>query len=301
MDHIYKFLKELQPFELLNSSRIRLGSDADGGYVLLDRRLEDIEVIYSYGVGNNYDFELMFCEKYDAIARLFDHTIDKPSFKKDFFHFKKEGVGSKKTEHLNTIENHIKQYGDRNKKLILKMDVEGAEWDVLYHTPSAILELFEQIIIEIHFLHSIKPNYDGINLSKSRIDKKTNVIRNINKLFYLYHVHANNYEPLFYIDQFKLPNTMELTFVNKKYFKLTKNSKTIFPTEFDRPSWEKREEINLHFWPFYPGIIPHISHIVTQVGWEKWKQIVNLIYKRFETKVKSMLIKMNLRRPTTYS
>ena len=182
MDHIYNFLKELKPYDFLNSDRIRIGSEGDGGYVLLDRRLEDIEAVYSYGVENNSDFELMFCKKYNAIARLFDHTVDEPPFKKDFFYFKKEGVGSKKTEHLNTIENHIKQYGDRNKKLILKMDVEGAEWDVLFHTPNAILELFDQIIIEIHNLHSFKPDYHGINLSKSNMDKKTTVIRNINKL-----------------------------------------------------------------------------------------------------------------------
>lgn len=301
MDHIFKFLNELKPYGLANSSRIRIGSDTDGGYVLLDRRLENIEVVYSYGINDNSDFELMFCEKYNTVARLFDHTIDGPPLKKDFFYFNKEGVGSKKTEYLDTIENHIRQFGDGDKKLILKMDVEGAEWDILRHTPNTILELFEQIIIEVHNFHSFQPNYNGSNLSKSKIEKKTNVIKSLNKLFYLYHVHANNYEPLFYINQFRLPNSMELTFVNKKYFKPKKYSKTIFPTEFDRPNWKNRKEINLHFWPFYPGIFPHISHIYSQVGWGKWPSIGNLIYRQLESKMKSILIKINLRRPTSYS
>ena len=52
-----------------------------------------------------------------------------------FIHFKKEGLGPDKTENCNTLENYIVQNGDKNKKLILKMDVEGAEWDALLQTP----------------------------------------------------------------------------------------------------------------------------------------------------------------------
>jgi len=102
--------------------------------------------------------------------------------------------------------------GDRDKKLLLKMDVEGDEWETLLHTPISILNLFYQIIIEVYFVHSIMPDSIGINLSAARIGEKTNVIRKINDYFYLYHVHANNYNPLYYIGFFKIPNTMELAF-----------------------------------------------------------------------------------------
>ena len=247
MNYIYKFLKELRPYDQLNSKRIRLGSQEDGGYVMLDSGLEDIEVLYSYGVEDNSDFELMFCEKYQAIARLYDHTVDESPLKRNFFFFKKEGVGPKKTKYLDTIENHIKKNGDGEKKLILKMDVEGAEWDTFTHIPNSILSLFEQIVVEVHFFHSIMPNFVGVNLSPSKVEKKTHAIKKINNLFYLYHVHANNYDPLYYIDGFKLPNSMELTFVNKKYFQTPEYSKTIFPTEIDFPCYKSRKDIKLHF------------------------------------------------------
>ena len=40
LDYIYNFLKELQPYDIQDSDRIRIGTpDADGGYVLLHRRL----------------------------------------------------------------------------------------------------------------------------------------------------------------------------------------------------------------------------------------------------------------------
>ena len=40
----------------------------------------------------------MFCEKYNSIARLYDHTVDKMPVKRDFLYFKKEGVGPVKTK-----------------------------------------------------------------------------------------------------------------------------------------------------------------------------------------------------------
>ena len=62
MSQLEKLLKELKIFDFPNSRRIRIGSNDDGGYVLLDSGLESIEIVYSYGVGNNSDFEAMVCE-----------------------------------------------------------------------------------------------------------------------------------------------------------------------------------------------------------------------------------------------
>jgi len=58
--------------------------------------LESIEIIYSYGIGDNSDFEAKIFEKYNAIARLYDHTVDSAPLKKDFLYFKREGSGTKK-------------------------------------------------------------------------------------------------------------------------------------------------------------------------------------------------------------
>ena len=66
---------------------------------------------------------------------------------------------------------------------ILKIDTEGAEWDTFYQMPNEILGSFEQIVMEIHGLHSVHPDYNGTNLFKSKIERKTQVINKINKLF----------------------------------------------------------------------------------------------------------------------
>ena len=287
-------------------NRIRIGSEGDGGYVMMNKDLDKVEVLYSYGVGNNSDFEHMFSENYGAIARIYDHTVDKTSIEGELFDFKKEGIWHKKTENHNTLENHIKQNNDGNKKMILKIDVEGAEWDILRHIPDAVLGLFDQFSIEVHFLHSTGlhstgPYYRGNKLSELEITKKTDVIKKIKKSYYLYHVHANNNSPLYYINGFKIPNCMELTFINKKQNELAKKSNVIFPTKFDRPCDPNRKDVDLHFWPFYPGIIRHISEIISNLRWKSCLEIIRLIFKQIETRLKSFLIRVKLRRPTSHS
>lgn len=298
--YLYNLLKELQPFDQPSQDRIRIGSEGDGGYVLLDKGLEDIDVLYSYGVENNSDFERMFCENYSAIARLYDHTVDAAPVESNLLFFHKEGIGSKKTKHCNTLENHIEQNKDKGKNMILKMDVEGAEWDTLPNIPDAVFGLFDQLVIEIHFLHSKTPQNKGDNLSESEIAKKNNALKKITQSYYLYHVHANNYSPLFYYNGLKIPNCMELTFVNKKVFKPSRRSECIFPTVLDRPCNPERKDIDLHFWPFYPGVSKHIKKIIKS-NRKDWPNIIYLIFRQIESRFKSLLIRMKLRRPTSYS
>ena len=85
MSQLGKLLKELKIFNFPNGRRIRIGSNNDGGYVLLDSELESIEIVYSYGVGDNSDFEAMVCEKYNAIARLYDHRLTRLPLRRIFF------------------------------------------------------------------------------------------------------------------------------------------------------------------------------------------------------------------------
>ena len=293
MHPIHGLLQNLRPYDFPGSERIRLGPEYDGGYVLLDESLKDVEVVYSYGVETNSDFELRFCESYNAIARLYDHTVEEAPLKRDFFYFNKEGVGPEKTSNCNTIGSHIKENGDDGKQLLLKMDVEGAEWDALLQTPDSVLKLFNQIAIEVHGL--------GTELSRVQIYKKIKVFQKINNLFYLFHVHANNYSPLHYIDGFKVPDVMELTFINKKYFNHAEYSSTIFPTEVDQPNNSNREDTKLYFWPFYPGTIPHIKNIAQQKGFPGWVEILSVLSGNLERVIKSMLIRFGLRRATSHS
>ena len=291
-----KLLKELQIFDFPNSRRIRMGSDNDGGYVILNSGLESIEVVYSYGVGDNSDFEAMICEKYNATARLYDHTIDSAPRKKGFLYFKREGVGPKKAEDRNTIENHINENGDSGKHLLLQMDVDGAEWDTLIHTPDSVLSLFDQIAIEVHGLATdVSVALNGGEVYEASLGKKIKVLRKINSLFYLYHVHANTEAGLHYIGWLKVPDVLELTFVNKKMVKNAEYSKVIFPTEFDQPNVKGRKDVELHFWPFYPGLIQHSSAIILSDGWKAFANVIGIIHNRIKINLRSIRTLLGLR------
>ena len=289
-------LKELKIFDFPGSQRVRIGSDTDGGYVLLNSGLNSIEVVYSYGVGDNSDFEAVICEKYNAIARLYDHTIDSAPLKKDFLYFKKEGVGPKKAHDRNTIENHINENDDHGKRLILQMDVDGAEWDTLLATPNSVLALFDQIVIEVHGLATdFSATLNGGEVHQVSIDKKIKVLKKINDFFYLYHVHANTEGGLFYIEWFTIPDVLELTFINKKIVENAESSKVIFPTNFDRPNVNGRNEIKLHFWPFYPGLIRHSSQIIRRDGWKAFTGIVGILHNRIKIYLRLIRTKLGLR------
>ena len=276
--------------------RIRIGSENDGGYVLLNSGLDSIEVVYSYGVGDNSDFEAMICEKYNAVARLYDHTIDSAPLKKDYLYFKREGVGPKKAEDRNTIENHIKENGDSAKRLLLQMDVDGAEWDSLINTPNSVLSLFDQIVIEVHGLATdLSAALNGGEVHEVSIGHKIKAFRKINSLFYLYHVHANTEAGMYYIDWLKVPDVLELTFINKKIVKNAEPSKIIFPTDFDRPNVKGRRDVKLHFWPFYPGIIWHSLDMIHRDGWKAFEGIIEILHNRIKMNLRSIRTMLGLR------
>jgi hypothetical protein len=298
MDQRGNLLKELKIYNFPDSTRVRIGSDKDGGYVLLNNGLDSIDVVYSYGVGGNSDFEAMFCEKYNTIARLYDHTVDSAALQKMFLYFKKEGVGPSKTEDRNTIENHLNENVDSDKNLLLKMDIDGGEWDTLLHTPDSVLDLFSQIVIEVHGIGTdFSESLNGGEVYSATVDKKIKVLKKMNKLFYLYHAHANNYSRVFYNKWYKIPDTLELTYINKKIIKSVEPSKVIFPTEFDRPNNKNTKEVDLHFWPFYPGIIEHLSDIVHRKGWRSVGEISVVIFNQIDRAFRSIRTAIGLRRP----
>ena len=51
---------------------------------------------------------------------------------------------------FDTLANQISANGDAGMHLLVKMDVEGAEWASLMATPDAVFERIDQIALELH-------------------------------------------------------------------------------------------------------------------------------------------------------
>jgi hypothetical protein len=79
---------------------------------------------------------------------------------------------------FDTLANQISKNGDGGKRLIVKIDVEGAEWDALMATPDAVLERIDQLPMELHGSHE---------------RRFLQVVRKLKRTFWVANLHFNNW------------------------------------------------------------------------------------------------------------
>ncbi|MBQ4430570.1 MAG: hypothetical protein II877_03625, partial [Synergistaceae bacterium] len=107
---------------------VRVGRDNDGGYVMLDDFGGGIA--YSFGIAGDVSWDKdMASRGYDVY--MYDHTIDGLPEDNPRFHWSKLGISDGMTHdgRLKSLEELIASNGHEGKhNMILKMDVEGAEW-----------------------------------------------------------------------------------------------------------------------------------------------------------------------------
>ena len=244
MRDIFQALALLQPYELTGAEKIRLGGCEDGSYVLINN-LRPAQRVVSFGIGWTVDFELELAER-GHVVYLFDPTIDKLPKQHANFNFYKEGIaGSEQWEEACfTLATHLRKLDLADQDLVLKMDVEGAEWDAIDTVPAATLGKFEQLVLEIHGLHRLG--------EQQFRDKFARCLHKINSLFALCHVHANNYAPITIIDGFPVCGVLELTYLRRNLFEATP-SLTIYPTALDEANNKAAPDHLLWFFPFYPA------------------------------------------------
>ena len=176
-------LSELQPVVLKNCTFRRFGSANDGGYVMCENLIEPIDVAYSYGVGPNADWDCDLSRRYHIAIHQYDcFDPARPTCEGGTFDFHNECVGprpgTKDGRVFDTLENQIKKNGDAGRRLIIKMDIEGAEWDALRETSDELLASIPQITMEMH---------------GSDDPKILEAIRKLKRNFYLVNLHFNNW------------------------------------------------------------------------------------------------------------
>jgi hypothetical protein len=127
-------LAELQPVALKNCTLKRFGSANDGGYLMCENLIESIDAAYSYGVGSNDDWGCEVSRRYHVPVDeydCFDPTRPPCSGGTLVFHNECLGdrTGSRASRFFDTLENQIRKNGYTAQRVIIKMDIEGAEWD----------------------------------------------------------------------------------------------------------------------------------------------------------------------------
>ena len=222
-----------------NRGYVRIGSPNDGGYVMVDDLEErDEKIAYSYGINNDVSWDSDMGDRgYDIY--MYDHTIDCLPKERECFHFFRKGIADMPDygEQLDTLESHIRENGHQEKKhMILKMDVEGAEWGFLNMVRQKTLEQFDQIILELHYM-----------LDSSRINAIYTALEKLTKSHRLAHIHANNYGSVLFIDGMAYPDMLEITMVKRDIYRECPYAE-VLPSMYDSPCWREYPEISLGKW-----------------------------------------------------
>jgi hypothetical protein len=256
--------KKFLPIYIKNSHLVRIGSVYDGGYVLPKILLKKTNLLISLGIGDNWEFEKQFSRCSKCKIEAYDHSIDNDYwFKKfktdiinffslkyfkpqklykiiqfiDFYIFFK--INNKNKFYLKKVGNRKKcisfkkiMSNNSKKQIFLKSDIEGAEYSFL----KEVINYHDKINGFIFEFHHVVKN----------LKKVLNFIKKINKYYSLVHIHANNFSS---VSKKNIPNTLEFTFVHKKFFKFKrkKNNKK-YPIEgLDNPNLKRAKDINLYF------------------------------------------------------
>jgi hypothetical protein len=212
---------------------IRVGGANDGGYVVVEGLQYDL--FLSCGIADDTSFEVEILSRcWVGSCTAFDGTIsNNPITQTNLTIINKNIYGYP----MNDNETNLSDYIGDKKNVLLKMDIEGSEFDWINAFPD--LSMFAQIIIEIHW------PFDRYRMK---------VLQKLQEAHGIVHFHENNYSRntiasdlpcdrtdngyvLFtdsYGQEYWFPEVFELTLVRKDLLS-GKIINKLFPTELDRP------------------------------------------------------------------
>lgn len=230
---IHKLINLIKPHDL-GFKLVRFGSKNDGGY-LIPNILDSISACFSAGVGNNTEFEKHLKEKNLNIF-LADGTIKKNNKLKKF-NFLKKNLSSYSDKKNITLTEWVDNNNIKKKNnLLLKLDIEGSEYEVIHSVPQNYLKMFKVIIIEFHYLEKLN------NILNYKIF--FNCFKKILINFEVAHIHPNNCQGYYVVAGEKFPAALEVSFLRKDICKYKKNIFSL-PNSLDSKNIEKNPDVVL--------------------------------------------------------
>jgi hypothetical protein len=142
-----------------------------------------VQAAFSYGIDTEDNWGCDVSRQLAVPIHQYDcFTPHRPTCDGGRFVFHDECVGAKAEtvdgHRFGTIASQIARYGDSNGVWLVKIDIEGAEWDSLMATPDAVLDRIVQMPMELH----------GTDQRKF-----LEVVRRLRRQFYLVNLHFNNF------------------------------------------------------------------------------------------------------------
>jgi FkbM family methyltransferase len=189
--------------------------------------LKFCDIEYCYGVSDEVTFEYDWTALTDKPSNLYDMTVDSPPLKAGMV-FHKEGLSGDKLEATDNFLNHIIQNNDTDKQILLKIDIEGWEYDWIRKTDiKEVAKNVPCLIIEFHNIH---------------VEPFRGSIEKIQEYYNIVWLHGNNFSPV--VDG--LPTTPEICFIRKDY-PVLHSFKGVIPLEVDKPNDINKPDIIIDY------------------------------------------------------
>jgi len=231
-------LSLLRPSAAQGVAKVRIGRDFDGGYVMLDD-FAGIATALSLGISDDVSWDSDIAERGIRVLQ-FDQTIDAPPVELPLFEFERLRISpfdeSGSVSVGTILRTRVSEAGDT---LLLKMDIEGAEWDIYLGIDNDDLCRFKQIVCEFHELDRLS--------EEAFADRARRVFEKLTSTHFVCHVHGNNCANFANVANVPVPQSLEITFASRAYYDPEPTAET-FPTMLDRPNEPGRADLYLgHF------------------------------------------------------
>lgn len=174
---------ELQPVALENCTLARIGGDHDTNFVMCKNLLEGLQSAYSYGITGDDAWGCDIAIRYSVPVHQYD-CLDppRPACPEGKTDFHVECIGDRPAmvdqRWHDTLDTQITSNGDRERRIVVKLDIEGAEWDALMGTPDEVLARIDQLPMEFH------------GVGERRF---LQVVRKLKRTFYIANLYFNNH------------------------------------------------------------------------------------------------------------
>jgi hypothetical protein len=219
---------ELQPVKLRNCELARFGEKHDGGYLVCANLLKDVGSAYSYGISGYDGWGCDISTRLNVPVHQYDcFNTTRPSCPsgRPVFHAECVAGGHSvdgEGRLFDSLQRQFGKNGDADKHLVVKMDVEGAEWDSILETPDEVLDRVDQLVFEFH----------GIDRNSARY---LEVVTKLKRTFEIVHLHFNNYSCLGGGAPFPAW-AYEVTLVNKRLAEVDPAQTVTLPNPLDTPN-----------------------------------------------------------------
>ena len=220
--------------ETVNGHQLcRVGAKADGGYVMVDNFL-NIDGVLSLGVGPDVSWDDDISQ-FVKVIHLYDHSVEKlpkPIANATWF---KEKIVTRYDSTGTSLETAVSRLL-KSDRLILKCDIEDAEWAIIAEADEELLKKFDQIVIEFHWMIN--------HLNSDSFTTMLNALEKISSTHKVVNIHANNYANYEIVANCPIPDVIEVSYARKSSYSFIE--KTLVP-DFNVKNYSEHPEISLQF------------------------------------------------------